>query len=51
MCNIIRKKNKEKIMKYVAGSNKQGKYSAIGHIQSSYLNLDSFVACFNDLIA
>ena len=51
MCDIMRKKNKEKIMKYVTGSNKQGKYSAIGHIQPSYLNWDSFVDCFNDLIA
>ena len=50
--NIIkRRKNKnvqnhEKKMKYITESSKQSKYSAIGHIQSGYLNWDSFVDCF-----
>ena len=38
-------------MKYITRSNKQSKYSAVGHIQSSYLNWDSFVDCFKYLIA
>ena len=38
-------------MKYITGSNKKSKYSAIGHYQPSYLNWDSFVDCFKYLIA